>query len=236
MIKAYKKDNFLQRIRNWFEERYQINEVIERNITKKKIPKGISWFRCMGGLALIAFMIQVGTGIFLAFYYVPSASEAFNSVQYIRHAVPYGWLIQKVHAVTPHFMIAPLFAHMFRILFKGLYKKPRELHWVSGASLLVLTLVICYTGTWLPANSLSYWGVSSVGGEAAMPTMVANHVVGTYQVVHLVGSAEGMEGTMTSHGFVLLYALHIICIPLMMCILMGFHFLMIRRTGVSEPL
>ena len=222
--------------KNWFEERYQLREIIERNITKKKIPKGISWFRCMGGFALIAFLMQVGTGIFLVFYYVPSASEAFNSVQYIRHALPYGWLIQKVHAVAPHFMIVSLFVHMSRILFKGLYKNPRELHWVSGASLLVLTLIICYTGTCLPANSLSYWGVSSVGGEVAMPTMVADHVVGTYQDVRLVGSAEGMKAAVSSHGFVLLYALHIICIPLMMCIIMGFHFLMIHRTGVSEPL
>ena len=212
--------------KNWFEERYQLKEVIEKNVTKKLIPRGLSWLVCMGGLSLVAFMIQVGTGIFLVFYYVPSASEAFNSVQYIRHALPYGWLIQKVHAVAPHFMIVSLFVHMFRILFKGLYKNPRELHWVSGASLLVLTLIICYTGTCLPANSLSYWGVSSVGGEVAMPTMVANHVVGTYQD----------EGAISSHGFVLLYALHIICIPLMMCIIMGFHFMMIRRTGVSEPL
>ncbi len=210
----------------WIDERFQIREIIEKNFTKKKIPKGISWFRCMGGFALIAFMLQVGTGIFLVFYYVPSASNAFNSVQYIRHAVSYGWLIQKVHAVAPYFMVVALFVHMIRILFKGLYQKPRELHWVSGASLLVLTLIICYTGTCLPANNLSYWGVSSVGSEAGMPTMVTDHAVGDYQ----------NEGTIFSHGFVSLYALHVICIPLTMCIIMAFHFLMIRRTGVSEPL
>ena len=123
----------------------------------------------------------MGTGIFLVFYYVPSPAEAFNSVQYIRHALPYGWLIQKVHAVTPHFMMTLVFAHMLRILFKGIYKKPRELHWVSGASLLVLTLIICYTGTCLPANDLSYWGINSVGSEVGMPTMVTDHTVGNYQ-------------------------------------------------------
>ncbi len=180
----------------------------------------------MGGFALIAFLLQLGTGIFLVYYYVPSISDAFNSVQYIRHAVSYGWLIQKVHAVVPYFMVVTLFVHMFRILLKGLYKNPRELHWVSGALLLVLTLVICYTGTCLPANSLSYWGVSSVGSEVGMPTMVADHVEGTYY----------NEGTVSRHGLVLLYALHVICLPLVMCIIMGFHFLMIRRTGVSEPL
>ncbi len=170
--------------------------VVEKNVTKKLIPKGISLFRCMGGLALIAFLIQVGTGIFLLFYYVPSVGESFDSVKYIRHALPYGWLIQKVHSVTPYFMIVPIFAHMIRILFKGLYKNPRELHWVSGASLLVLTLLICYTGTCLPAYSHKYSGVS----------------------------------------IVTVYTLHVACLPVMMSILMGYHFLMIRRTGVSEPL
>jgi quinol-cytochrome oxidoreductase complex cytochrome b subunit len=177
----------------------------------------------MGGLALIAFLIQVGTGIFLVFYYVPSAGEAVDSVQYIRHALLYGWLIQKVHAVTPYFMIVPLFAHMIRILFKGLYKNPRELHWVSGALLLVLTLVICYTGTCLPADSLTHLGVGSVSGEVAMMT---DHIVGAYNG----------GGMVSNSNFVIVYALHIACIPIMMCILMGFHFLMIRRTGVSEPL
>ena len=226
MNKTYKNNKNSYRIAIWIEERFQLKEIIEKNLTKKKIPKGISWFRCMGGFALIAFVLQVGTGIFLVFYYVPSASSAFNSVQYIRHAVPYGWLIQKVHAVSPYFMVVSLLVHMIRILFKGLYKNPRELHWVSGALLLVLTLIICYTGMSLPANSLSYWDVSSVGSEVGMPTMVTDHIVGSYR----------NEDTISSHGFVSLYALHVICIPLMMCIIMGFHFLMIRRTGVSEPL
>ncbi len=218
--------NVGNKIKKWFDDRYQLQDIIEKNVTNKLIPKGLSWFGCMGGLALVAFMVQMGTGIFLLFYYVPSPSEAFNSVQYIRHALPYGWLIQKVHAVTPHFMMTLVFAHMLRILFKGIYKKPRELHWVSGASLLVLTLIICYTGTCLPANDLSYWGINSVGSEVGMPTMVTDHTIGNYHD----------EGVVSSHGFVAVYALHIACIPLMMCVIMGFHFLMVRRTGISEPL
>ncbi|NOG83114.1 MAG: cytochrome b6 [Planctomycetes bacterium] len=168
MNEAYKKEK-KRVVRDWFEERYRLREMIERNVTKKLIPKGLSWFGCMGGLAFVAFMLQVGTGIFLIFHYIPAVSEAFASVQFIRHAVPYGWLLQKVHAVTPHFMVSLVFAHMLRVLFQGIYKKPRELHWVSGASLLILTLTIAYTGTLLPASSVSYWGVSAVGSEVAMP-------------------------------------------------------------------
>ncbi|MDR4506292.1 MAG: cytochrome b N-terminal domain-containing protein [Candidatus Scalindua sp.] len=213
-------------MKDWFEERYQLREIIEINVTKKLIPKGLSWFGCMGGLAFVAFLLQVGTGVFLVFHYVPAVSEAFNSVQYIRHAVPYGWLLQKAHAVIPHFMVSLVFAHMVRILFKGIYKKPRELHWVSGALLLILTLMIAYTGTFLPANSLSYWGVSASGSEAAMPTVVTDHHVGAYQ--------DG--GTISNQTFILIYALHIAGIPIIMSLFMGVHFFMIRRTGISEPL
>ncbi len=212
--------------KKWIEERFPLEGIIEKNVTKKLIPRGLSWFGCMGGLALVAFMIQVGTGIFLLFYYVPSTGEAFNSVKYIRHALPYGWLIQKLHAVTPHFMITLVFAHMLRILFKGIYKKPRELHWVSGASLLVLTLILCYTGTLLPANDSSYWAINSVGSEIGMPTAVSGHTVGN----------DHDAGVVSSRSFVAVYALHIACIPFLMCVIMGFHFMMVRRTGISEPL
>ena len=226
MNKTGKDDKLLYGIKGWFDERYQLQDVIEKNITKKLIPRGLSWFGCMGGLALVAFMIQVGTGIFLVFYYVPSTTEAFNSVKYIRHALPYGWLIQKVHAVTPHFMITLVFAHMLRILFKGIYKKPRELHWVSGASLLVLTLILCYTGTLLPANDSSYWAINSVGSDAVMPTIVTGYNVDN---IH-------DAGVVSPRSFAAIYALHIACIPLLMCVIMGFHFMMVRRTGISEPL
>ena len=195
-------DKLANSSKGWFDEQFGLQNIIEKNITKKLIPRGLSWFGCMGGLALVAFMVQVGTGIFLVFYYVPSPGEAFNSIKYIRHALPYGWLIQKVHAVTPHFMITLVFAHMLRILFKGIYKKPRELHWVSGATLLVLTLTLCYTGTLLPANSVMDLGINTV----------------------------------STRGFYAVYALHIACIPLLMSVFMGFHFLMVRRTGISEPL
>ncbi|MDR4499261.1 MAG: cytochrome b N-terminal domain-containing protein [Candidatus Scalindua sp.] len=226
MNKTFKRESFFGFLKNWFEERYQLKEAIERNVTKKQIPKGLSWFGCTGGLAFVAFLLQAGTGIFLVFHYIPSANEAFNSVQYVRHAIPYGWLIQKVHAVTPHFMVALVLSHMVRILFKGIYKKPRELHWVSGSLLLILTLMISYTGTFLPANGLSYWGVSTAGSEVGMPTMVTDHSVGAYQ--------DGRA--ISNQTFVLIYALHIAGIPIMMSLFMSLHFLMIRRTGISEPL
>jgi quinol-cytochrome oxidoreductase complex cytochrome b subunit len=99
MNKTSKDDKLSNSDKGLFNEGFGLKNIIEKNITKKLIPRGLSWFGCMGGLALVAFMVQVGTGIFLFFYYAPSPGEAFNSIKYIRHALPYGWLIQKVHAV-----------------------------------------------------------------------------------------------------------------------------------------
>lgn len=126
-----------------------LRELIEANATRRLIPKGLSWFGCMGGLSLVAFTIQLGTGIFLMFYFIPNIRDSLASIQRVSHSVPYGWLIQRAHAIGPHIMIGMVFSHMLRILFKGIYKHPRELHWMSGACLFILTLLMYYTGSLL---------------------------------------------------------------------------------------
>ena len=82
------------------ENKSLIKELIEINITRRLIPKGLSWFGCMGGLSLLAFIIQLGTGVFLMFYFIPGTKEAFVSIQQVTHSVPYGWLIQSIHALN----------------------------------------------------------------------------------------------------------------------------------------
>ncbi|MCK6468011.1 MAG: cytochrome b N-terminal domain-containing protein [Candidatus Brocadia sinica] len=148
-----------------------VKELIETNITRKLIPKGLSWFGCMGGLSLFAFIVQAVTGIFLVFHFIPSERDALASMQNIMHSVPYGWLIQRIHAVGPNIMLGMVFSHMLRILFKGIYRHPRELHWVSGACLLILTVFIYFTGTLL--------SVGNINKHSAMLTyLYATHVAG----------------------------------------------------------
>ncbi|MCF6158293.1 MAG: hypothetical protein E3K32_06930 [wastewater metagenome] len=130
-----------------------LREFIENNITRRLIPKGLSWFGCMGGLSLLAFIIQLSTGIFLMFYFIPTTKDALTSIQYVSHSVPYGWLIQRIHAIGPHMMIAMVLSHMLRILFRGIYRHPRELHWISGACLLILTFLMYYTGSKLSVHN-----------------------------------------------------------------------------------
>ncbi|NUO09279.1 MAG: cytochrome b N-terminal domain-containing protein [Candidatus Brocadia sp.] len=163
-----KSDVFLSKTEN----KGILGEFIESNITRRLIPKGLSWFGCMGGLSLLAFMIQLVTGIFLMFYFVPGEDEAIASIQRVSHSVPYGWIIQRIHAVGPHIMIGLVFSHMLRILFKGIYRHPRELHWVSGACLLILTLLMYYTGMLLPFRN------TNEHGNMPLTYLYAIHVAG----------------------------------------------------------
>lgn len=157
---------------NEINDKGMLRELIETNITRRLIPRGLSWFGCMGGLSLVAFMIQLGTGIFLLFYFIPSAAEAVASIQKVSHSISYGWLIHRTHAVGPHVMIGTVLSHMLRILFKGIYRHPRELHWVSGACLLILTFVMYYTGYLLSAGSRSSHSV------IPMTYLYALHITG----------------------------------------------------------
>lgn len=141
-------------INNPSENKSFLRELVEKNVTKRLIPKGLSWFGCMGGLSLVAFILQASTGIFLMFHFVPNERDAIASIQNVTHNVPFGWLLQRIHAIAPNIMVAMVVSHMLRILFKGIYRHPRELHWVSGACLLILTLIIYYTGTFLSVGNV----------------------------------------------------------------------------------
>ncbi len=221
---------------SWLDERYALKEFLQENFTQRLIPRNLSWFGCLGGLSLVAFCIQVGTGIYLMCFYIPSASEAFSSLQYIKHSAQFGWLIQKLHLVGAQVMVGCILGHMLRVLFKGIYKKPREFHWVSGTSLLLLTLVIAYTGTKLTAGGLYVWNVRTSAaaslaeandGEAlASQTMVTKYEVGK--------TPGGKK--FSSYRLPFFYAMHVALIPLIMVAFMSFHFAMVRRTGISEPL
>jgi quinol-cytochrome oxidoreductase complex cytochrome b subunit len=208
------------------DERYALREFLQENFTQRLIPKHLSWFGCLGGLSLVAFCLQVGTGIFLMCFYVPSASEAFGSLQYIKHSAGMGWLVQKLHLVGAQVMVGCVLGHMLRVLFKGIYKKPRELHWVSGTSLFLLTLTIAYTGTQLTAERFYTWNVRTDVQSLDAPSTVTKYAVGL--------TPDGKK--FSNYRLSFFYAMHVVLIPLVMATFMGFHFVMVRRTGIAEPL
>ena len=211
---------------DWFDQRYNLTPLIEKNVTKKMVPRTLSWASCFGGLSLLVFMVQVFTGILLLMYYKPHPAAAWDSVTFVKSNVPMGWLVQRIHAVGANLMVVMVFMHMARVAYFKIFRAPRELHWISGVFLALLTTVMAFTGYLLPWTQLSYWG-AKVGTE--IPGAVP--VIGS-QIVKWVRRGDSISGE--TLGF--FFAVHIWVLPTVMVLFMGAHFAMIRRTGISRPL
>ena len=125
-------------LRAWFDDRVGILGEMERLGRKKEVPvhRHTIWYY-LGGMTLFLFIVQVGTGILLLFYYRPSASEAYESIHFIMTDVKFGWLVRSIHHWAANLMIATLFIHMFSVLILRAYRPPRELTWFTGVVLLV---------------------------------------------------------------------------------------------------
>lgn len=210
----------------WFDRRYDLTPVIEKNVTGKQVPRHLTWPACFGGLALFCFLVQMFTGVLLMMYYKPQPDQAFDSVMFIKSNVQMGWLVQRIHVVSANIMIVLVIMHMCRVAYRKIYRPPRELHWVSGIILLFLTLIEAFTGYLLPWTQLSYWG-AKVGTE--IPGAVPG--IGT-AIVEWVRRGQNISGD--TLGF--FYACHVAIVPGIVILFMVMHFVMIRRTGISEPL
>src|SRR5690242_9450632 len=156
----------LARVYDWFDERLVWAD-LAAPLRKKTVPlHRLSWWYFLGGITLFLFMIQVATGILLLLYYRPSASEAYESVQYISTQVKFGWLVRSIHSWSANLMVFMAFAHMFSVVFLRAYRKPRELTWLSGMILLFLALGFGFSGYLLPWNTLAFFA-TRVGTEVA---------------------------------------------------------------------
>jgi len=210
----------------WVDERYQISEPLSK-ILKKPVPKyALHWWYCLGGITAFLFVVQGLTGIMLAFYYKPTAAGAYASIQFIENEVRFGSAIRAIHSWAANGMIVICVAHMLRVFIMGAYKRPRELNWVSGVLLLILTLAFGFTGYLLPWDQRAFWA-TTVGTQIAgvIPA------IGNLALVFLRVGWNVSEATLGRF-----YALHIIVIPLATVALMLVHFMMVRRLGVKKPL
>lgn len=210
----------------WLNDRFDLQPLLEKNLTKKQIPKDISYLSCFGGLSLFAFLILAVTGIFLMFYYKPTPEEAYASVLFIKHNIPMGWLIQRAHSVSANVMIVLVMVHMARVFYKRVYQNPRELHWISGVFLLIFTFFMGFTGYILPWSQTGFWA-ATIGTEipSAIPW------IGEIMVEWVRGGKQINEISL-----IRFYAIHVALLPLSLAAFMGLHFTMIRRTGIAENL
>src|ERR1035437_6743667 len=210
----------------WFDRRYHLNEVLDVEVRNKRVPRTLGWAACFGGLSLLLFMVQVFTGMLLLMYYKPDPTAAWDSVTFVKSNVPMGWLVQRIHAVGANLMIVMVFMHFARVAYFKIFRAPRELHWMSGVGLALLTTIMAFTGYLLPWTQLSYWG-AKVGTEipGAVPVL-------GQQLVVLIRRGEAISGD--TLGF--FFALHIWILPAVVGAFMAMAFAMIRRTGISRPL
>jgi cytochrome b6 len=209
----------------WFDERLEV-QAISDDITSKYVPPHVNIFYCLGGLTLTCFLIQFATGFAMTFYYKPTVTEAFTSVQYIMNEVNFGWLIRSVHRWSASMMVLMMILHIFRVYLTGGFKKPRELTWIVGVTMAVITVSFGVTGYSLPWDQVGYWAVKIVSGvPAAIP------VVGDQMVELLRGSASVGQATLTRF-----YSIHTFVLPWLMAVFMLLHFLLIRKQGISGPL
>jgi quinol-cytochrome oxidoreductase complex cytochrome b subunit len=191
----------------------------------RKVPKGTNWFYTLGSATLFAFAMQALTGVFLAMYYVPSSTEAYNSISHLTNDVFLGEFVRGMHKWGASVMIILIFLHMGRVFFFGAYKYPRELNWVIGVVLLILTLVMGLTGYLLPFDQRSYWATI-----VAMNITGSGPVLGPYLADFLRAGAE--FGGTTLPRF---YAVHMLLVPGLIIALIGAHLYLVVKLGTTAP-
>jgi len=182
---------------------------------------------CLGGLSFFMFLGLTVTGVMLMFYYVPSVDRAYTDVQSLETNVRFGMLIRNLHRWMAHGMVLTVLLHMMRVFYMGAYKPPREFNWVVGVILLVLTLLLSFTGYLLPWDQLALWAIN-VGANIAGS---APNLGGPSRAL-LFGGQEIDDASL-----IRFYTLHVIALPLLAAIFMSVHFWRIRRDGgLARPL
>ena len=146
----------------WWDERLPIARLMHGQFVDFPTPRNLNYLWTFGGILTFCLVAQIVTGIVLAMHYQPSAEAAFNSLQHIKRDVPYGWLIQPLHAVGASMFFVAVFIHLFRALYYGSYKAPREVLWVLGVLIFLVMMATAFMGYALPWGQMSYWGVTVI--------------------------------------------------------------------------
>jgi quinol-cytochrome oxidoreductase complex cytochrome b subunit len=215
-------------------------------IRLRKSGVALSFTWCMGGVTFFLFLVETVTGILLMFYYRPVAYSAYNDIQELRETIPLG-LMRELHRWGAHAMVLTVWLHMFRVFMTGSYKPPREFNWVIGVVLLLLTLLLSFTGYLLPWDQLAIWAVT-VGSNMARATPLQGAEgplasLFTLDGEHLVTAGSDVRFALLGGQFVgenallRFYVLHCVFIPVIAVMLMAAHFWRIRKDGgISGPL
>ncbi len=188
-------------------------------VRKRSLSFRVTWF--LGTLSLGSFLILVLTGIPLMLYYHPSVPQAYNDMNDLRFVVSAGVFLRNLHRWSAHAMVLLVFAHMFKVFYRGAYRPPRQFNWVIGVVLLLITLFLSYTGYLLPWDQLAFWAIT-VGSNliSAVPLIGA-------RIRFLVLGGNSVN----ANALLRFYVLHCVILPLAAAALVAMHFWRIRKDG-----
>jgi len=210
---------------DWVDERTSLSGG-SRWLMFRKVPKGTNWFYTLGSATMFAFLSQAVTGVFLAMYYRPDPNGgAYESIRYITNDVFLGQFVRGMHKWGATVMVVLIFLHMGRTFFFGAYKYPRELNWVIGVVLLILTFAMSLTGYLLPFDQRAYWATI-----VATNITATGPLLGPYLADFLRAGPE--FGATTLSRF---YAIHMLLIPGMIAALIGAHLYLVAKLGTTAP-
>lgn len=215
---------WMKKTYDWFERRLQVEGPIKDAVLHKVPRNTASWWYVFGSAAFTLLMLQVVTGILLALVYVPSAAQAWNTLNILNHQIPLGWFLRALHGWGSNFMVAIVFIHMAQVFLFGAYKFPRELTWLVGVVLLLLTLGMAFTGQVLRFDQDAYWGLGiGVFILSRVPLIGGG-------LVHFLLGGPVIAGTTLSRFF----DFHVFIIPGALLFLALVHVWMVLKLGINE--
>lgn len=200
-------------IADWVRERIRLKK-------ERPIPAHVNFFYCFGGLSLVLILVQLVTGLLMVFFYDPRPETALHSIRVLSNEVPLGWLVRNLHRWTSTLLLATVFSHMVIVFYLRAFQSPRQFTWVTGVFQLLLVFLLVSTGLILPWDWRSYWSyalwldyVNTWAGGAALQQWLIEHF-----------------------SLAAVYYIHILAIPVGLAVFLFFHFRMVYKYGISEPL
>src|ERR1700759_1250909 len=219
------KSEFSNPLINWSDTRLPVFTMMQKEYGVFPTPKNFNYFWNFGALAMVTMMIMILPGIFLAMNYQPNSELAFGSVQHIMRDVNYGWLLRYVHQNGASMFFIATYIHIFRGLYYGSYKAPRELVWILGVVILLLMMATAFMGYVLPWGQMSYWGATVITNLfSAFP------VVGP-KIVTLLWGGFSVDNPTLNRFFALHYLL-----PFVLVGVVFLHVVALHITGSNNPL
>ncbi|MGA8149297.1 MAG: cytochrome b/b6 [Gallionellaceae bacterium] len=212
------------RVLDWIDQRFPLTRFVKHELTEYPTPRNLSYWWNFGFLAGFVLVLQIVTGIFLAMFYKPDVSLAFDSVQHIMRDVNYGWLLRYIHSTGASAFFVVIYVHMARTLYYASYHKPRELMWWSGQVLLLLLMATAFMGYLLPWGQMSYWGAQVITNLFGVTPFLGDKIV-----MWLRGDFGVGDATLTRF-----FALHYL-FPFMIFALVGIHLVALHTVKSSNP-